>query len=1116
MARTYASTQSKLHLKAAGLYTVDNQLSGVPDGALLIAKNVNINNDDIVEPRPGFKIFGDSLGPLSTSRAKSFLEYRNRIYRHYLQTPNLGYMDFQTTRTSSTFERLFRLKMNFSTSLTALSNVATFVSQKQHGLVLGDLVEIDNAIPSSYNGIFTVTSVPNGLTFTYGLLSTPVAATGDPVLYRATMNDLFEVALDYRLKKVEANSNLYVASSTGVLKIDNFNSTVSLSGISEALNIEAELANEPGFFNQDTQVGYRVLWGIKDSNENLILGAASSRAIIANSGLTLFISDFNATQTTLDTEAALSGIYPLVATTASFSVVKAQFSATLVTLSGETITSPASYTALNTTLTAATTLLDMQSVYDDMISLLSADAALNGTYVDSRRTQQADVTITVPQNITPSHFYQIYRTSLSIGLDVSPNEDYQLIYESNATYSQIKQRVLIVRDITPNAFRGVSLYQNENQEGGAQANNQAPFARDIALYNDMVFLANTKTKHFTEISLTGLDFIVNASSTLTVTQGANSFVINIGAAENISTGTAKKFTAGTTAQNIEDTARSIVRVINRYVSNIIIDAFYTSIPTDPPGKFVLRARDVNTVAFTTIAANSTGTILGNVVSAYSPSLITATQSENEEKTNGVYFSKSREPEALPTLNFLPIGGGRNVIHRIITLRDNLYIYSDEGIFKINGDSPSSLTRTSVDRTVVLKAPDSLVLGDNQIFGFTNTGVSVLSETENKTISRRLDNIFLKLLDPSFTGFVNKTFAVFYESNNKYMLHTVKNKADTVATIVYVYDTSTDSWTTHDRVQTAAMVKVSDDKLYYGANDVNFIEEERKAFDFTDYCDREYTRSITSNNKSITSIAIGNPSLITVQNHGLESGNVINITGSNSTPVINGEHSVTVVTANNLLINVTVTTAGTSGLIDVITGNDEYCITLNNLNNVKVGDAIVQEIEETVDAVTYTYANEASIIFIEPITNLIKISNKTVFEVASTFIFSSYETELLWVPIHAGDPSINKHFREIHLMFDNFRGNDMDITFFSDVESTNEPVKFTQLQSVSDWGTFEWGDAPWGGSATVKNIRTYVPRGKQRARLLYTGFTQQTAREYWKYEGTAIFYRILSEKTNKNQ
>lgn len=64
--------------------------------------------------------------------------------------------------------------------------------------------------------------------------------------------------------------------------------------------------------------------------------------------------------------------------------------------------------------------------------------------------------------------------------------------------------------------------------------------------------------------------------------------------------------------------------------------------------------------------------------------------------------------------------------------------------------------------------------------------------------------------------------------------------------------------------------------------------------------------------AITAIAVANPAVVTAANHGLTSGATVSITGSNSTPVIDGIQTVTVIDANTFTVPVNVGSPGTTG------------------------------------------------------------------------------------------------------------------------------------------------------------------------------------------------------------
>jgi hypothetical protein len=93
-------------------------------------------------------------------------------------------------------------------------------------------------------------------------------------------------AIDVDLTKVrsaEANSNFYFTTDSGIKALDAYNSTPRESGMVKGLDLTGTLSGATGFMATNTQVAYRVLWGRRDANNNLILGAPSQRSIVSNS-----------------------------------------------------------------------------------------------------------------------------------------------------------------------------------------------------------------------------------------------------------------------------------------------------------------------------------------------------------------------------------------------------------------------------------------------------------------------------------------------------------------------------------------------------------------------------------------------------------------------------------------------------------------------------------------------------------------------------------------------------------------------------------------------------------------------------------------------------------------
>ncbi len=97
-----------------------------------------------------------------------------------------------------------------------------------------------------------------------------------------------------RLKGIEANGNFYMAAGNGVKKIsaktptDFSASSLVDAGVVRAIDMTASIDfSSGGFLLGGNQVGYKIVFGYYDNNNNLILGAPSSRIVVTNNTSTV-------------------------------------------------------------------------------------------------------------------------------------------------------------------------------------------------------------------------------------------------------------------------------------------------------------------------------------------------------------------------------------------------------------------------------------------------------------------------------------------------------------------------------------------------------------------------------------------------------------------------------------------------------------------------------------------------------------------------------------------------------------------------------------------------------------------------------------------------------------
>ncbi len=185
-----------LTLKAKGRYTSVNELSEVPEGALLEADDVSIDSDGIIEPRRGFERATDAYSDVA-DRCDAMFFYQDKLFAH-----------------------------------------------------LGTYLSADSLFYWSGSAWVSVGSV-----------SAPSGA---------------------RLHTAKSNQNTYLTTSTGIKALSAYNGTIRAAGAYKGLDVTTALTGATGFMADTYSTAYRVIWGFRDANTNLITGAPSARSVITN------------------------------------------------------------------------------------------------------------------------------------------------------------------------------------------------------------------------------------------------------------------------------------------------------------------------------------------------------------------------------------------------------------------------------------------------------------------------------------------------------------------------------------------------------------------------------------------------------------------------------------------------------------------------------------------------------------------------------------------------------------------------------------------------------------------------------------------------------------------
>ncbi len=308
--------------------------------------------------------------------------------------------------------------------------------------------------------------------------------------------------------------------------------------------------------------------------------------------------------------------------------------------------------------------------YTDLNMNLILGAPSERAVVSNSSGGAKDVNFTalIPDGVTTSYFYQLYRSFGTAAAADEPNDELQLVQQGSPTAGEISAKSITILDNTPYSLMRTALYTNPSQQGIENANLQPPACLDMDVFKGCSFYANTIGKQKLSLALLttdlpGLGYYVDASvgttsaspnlttitstadlnvgmrvvgtgiqadtrilaitgaNTLTMTKNATATAsvsiefqdrvtfANVdywaGSAADVATNTFMVTTGGTPGSNIDATTISMISIINKSASNTLIYGYYTSGIEDLPGQFFLEERQIGGAAF--VATSTSGT-----------------------------------------------------------------------------------------------------------------------------------------------------------------------------------------------------------------------------------------------------------------------------------------------------------------------------------------------------------------------------------------------------------------------------------------------------------------------------------------------------------------------------
>lgn len=374
--------------------------------------------------------------------------------------------------------------------------------------------------------------------------------------------------------------------------------------------------------------------------------------------------------------------------------------------------------------------------------------------------------------------------------------------------------------------------------------------------------------------------------------------------------------ADTPAKNIEITSMNLIACINSNLTNQLYYAYYMSSVKQTPGAILIEARTLNIAEFfltstagssflpvvpegkfitqvyagdpTAIDCPSHGLTTGQEIKIYGSNtdplingthtvtvldvntftipVVTVTggtqgmfvlsniavESTNEARQNRVYISKPGQVEAVPLYSYFDVGSANFPIERCVALRDGIFFFKPDGIYRLTGEQFSNFNVTLLDNTVTLRVPESAVPFNNQIFCYTSQGICAVSDSGVQIMSVPIENVLLELSSDQYEYFSTASFGVAYESSRQYLFFTVTEEEDTFATQAFVYNSLTKTWTRWIMSRTCGVVNTAVNKLFMAQADSGQILIERKSYTNQDYADEQWPVAISAVGGSLSS------------------------------------------------------------------------------------------------------------------------------------------------------------------------------------------------------------------------------------------------------------------------
>ncbi len=951
-----------------------------------------------------------------------------------------------------------------------------------------------------------------------------------------------------KMKSLEALRNFYFTTDAGIYKLDALANTPKRAGVVKALSGTYTVSGVTGFLVADSAVAYRLIWGYKDANNNLLLGAPSQRIVAANvAGYDVDVS----LSFLIPDSITVDYFYQIYRSTGTATaadepddelqlVAQGNPTAAEITAKAFTVIDSTPYSLMRATIYTAPSQEGIANSNYEPPFAVDMDI-FKGSAFYANTLQKQSLTVTIISAGQPSLGYVTNPSSIHTNTTL----DGLLIAASLAV-----QQLTYTADVSGNIGNEISITYTGGGTAGAEVVTVSGSAISVQIQNGVSTRNQIKTAVDASIAASALISVATTGANVAQATAIEAFLVggfdtgmlNIGmriirtnvptdtrvlsitstsaivmtkAATATTSGVTTEFqdrfsigsvdywagssnivgtntffadSTGTPGENINETALNLIQIVNTSTSNTTLYGYYISGLEDLPGQILFEERLIGGVATNATSTNGTSfsPVLPNnlIITGNTLANPTIVTSLAHGLLNGASITITGS-NSTPTIN------GTHVITYIgvdtFSIPVNVTVAGTLGYIVAVATLVESDNDAKQNRVAISKPSQVEAVPSYTYFdiGSANFGIDRVIALRDGIFFLKKDGIF-RLSGESFSSYT----VTLVDSTTALQ---VPESAVAFNNQVFCFADQGVVAITDSGVQILS-VPIESDLL------------ELASEQYTNFSTASFGVAYESSRQYMFFTVTDEADTFATQAY------IYNTLTKSWTRWIMDRVCGVVNSSTNKLIMAEADTGQILQERKSYTNNDyadkQYSVVINSVDNAT---------EMTLASVTnvtvgMTILQGAGLTVISLITgNVITVASTVGFSAAAAIVYTPIDNHVQWAPIDAENPGILKQFSEVSFFFRNAAFTSITAEFQSNIVVGINEVSITNA-SLRGWGEFGWGDTEWGGSLGGSAVlRTYVPRERQRCSWLTLGLRSEESFTGFSLQGVSIMFNPMTPR-----